>query len=89
MVGDFATKPLQGALFRKFRDQILGVVEMPKDVDPMKVDAEPKRVGKKVGKKADAEPKTVGKESNLNVQGKTRVASSKGERRVRFDLKAR
>jgi hypothetical protein len=25
MIGDFATKPLQGALFRKFRDQIMGV----------------------------------------------------------------
>ena len=28
MVGDFATKPLQGALFCKFRDQIMGVVPM-------------------------------------------------------------
>jgi hypothetical protein len=26
MTGDYATKPLQGALFRKFRDQIMGVV---------------------------------------------------------------
>jgi hypothetical protein len=26
MIGDFMTKPLQGALFRKFKDQILGVV---------------------------------------------------------------
>jgi hypothetical protein len=26
MIGDFMTKPLQGALFRKFRDQITGVV---------------------------------------------------------------
>ena len=26
MIGDFATKPLEGALFRKFRDQIMGVV---------------------------------------------------------------
>jgi hypothetical protein len=25
MIGDFATKPLQGALFHKFRDQIMGV----------------------------------------------------------------
>jgi hypothetical protein len=25
MIGDFATKPLQGALFRKFRDHIMGV----------------------------------------------------------------
>ena len=26
MIGDYATKPLQGALFKKFRDQIMGVV---------------------------------------------------------------
>jgi hypothetical protein len=26
MIRDFMTKPLQGALFQKFRDQILGVV---------------------------------------------------------------
>jgi hypothetical protein len=26
MVGDYMTKPLQGALFRKFRDQIMGVI---------------------------------------------------------------
>jgi hypothetical protein len=26
MIGDYATKPTQGALFRKFRDQIMGVV---------------------------------------------------------------
>jgi hypothetical protein len=26
MIGDFMTKPLQGALFGKFRDQIMGVV---------------------------------------------------------------
>jgi hypothetical protein len=25
MIGDYATKPLQGGLFRKFRDQIMGV----------------------------------------------------------------
>jgi len=26
MIGDFMTKPLQGALFKKFRDQIMGVI---------------------------------------------------------------
>ena len=26
MIGDFMTKPLQGALFRKFKDQIMGVI---------------------------------------------------------------
>ena len=28
MVGDYMTKPLQGALFRKFRDQIMGVTPL-------------------------------------------------------------
>lgn len=26
MIGDYATKPVQGSLFRKFRDMIMGVV---------------------------------------------------------------
>ena len=26
MIGDFMTKPLQGALFRNFRDDIMGVI---------------------------------------------------------------
>ena len=26
MIGDYATKPLQGAVFKKFRDLIMGVV---------------------------------------------------------------
>ena len=36
MIGDFMTKPLQGALFRKFRDQIMGVVPA-RDPGPGKV----------------------------------------------------
>jgi hypothetical protein len=36
MIGDFMTKPLQGALFQKFRDQILGVVPA-QDPGPGKV----------------------------------------------------
>jgi hypothetical protein len=35
MIGDFMTKPLQGALFWKFRDQIMGVVPA-KDPGPGK-----------------------------------------------------
>jgi hypothetical protein len=35
MIGDYMTKPLQGALFRKFRDQIMGVVPT-KDPGPGK-----------------------------------------------------
>jgi hypothetical protein len=37
MIGDFATKPLQGALFRKFRDQIMGVTPA-RDPGPGKTD---------------------------------------------------
>ena len=42
MTGDFVTKPLQGALFRKLRDHIMGVVPM-QDLEPGKV-KEPKVV---------------------------------------------
>ena len=48
MVGDFATKPLQGALFKRFRDQIMGVV--PVDVSSAKKTA-PKELGGKVSNK--------------------------------------
>jgi hypothetical protein len=37
MIGDYATKPLQGALFRKFRDQIMGVTPA-RDPGPVKTD---------------------------------------------------
>jgi hypothetical protein len=37
MIGDFATNPLQGALFRKFRDQIMGVTPA-RDPGPGKTD---------------------------------------------------
>jgi hypothetical protein len=36
MIGDYMTKPNQGALFRKFRDQLMGVVAA-KDPGPGKV----------------------------------------------------
>ena len=38
MIGDFMTKPTQGALFKKFRDQIMGVVPA-KDPGPGKAKA--------------------------------------------------
>jgi hypothetical protein len=38
MIRDFATKPLQGALFRKFRDQIMGVTPT-RDPGPGKTDS--------------------------------------------------
>ncbi len=56
MTGDFLTKPLQGALFRRFRDQIMGVVEQPdpgpgkpkKDVQPKVSSAKDKKVAKQL-----------------------------------------
>jgi hypothetical protein len=38
MIGDFATKPLQGGLFHKFRDQIMGVTPA-RDPGPGKTDS--------------------------------------------------
>jgi hypothetical protein len=38
MIGDFATKPLQGALLCKFRDQIMGVTPA-QDPGPGKTDS--------------------------------------------------
>jgi hypothetical protein len=38
MIGDFVTKPLQGALLRKFRDQIMGVTPA-QDPGPGKTDS--------------------------------------------------
>jgi hypothetical protein len=48
MVADFATKPLQGALFKKFRDQIMGVVPM---MDSGATTKKPKELGDKCGNK--------------------------------------
>jgi hypothetical protein len=38
MIGDYVTKPLQQALFRKFRDQIMGVT-LARDLGPGKTDS--------------------------------------------------
>jgi hypothetical protein len=38
MIGDYATKPLQGALFRKFRDQIMGLTPA-RDPGPVKTNS--------------------------------------------------
>ena len=39
MIGDYMTKPLQGAMFRKFRDQIMGLIPAA-DPGPGKVKVE-------------------------------------------------
>ena len=44
MVGDYATKPLQGALFKRFRDQIMGVVLM---IDSRAAKKKPMELGNK------------------------------------------
>ena len=43
MVGDYMTKPLQGALFTRFRDQIMGVIPA---VEPGGGKTRPKKVKK-------------------------------------------
>jgi hypothetical protein len=58
MIGDYATKPLQGALFRKFRDQIMGVT-LAKDPGPEKTDIGVSKARKTdivVGKRKQARP---------------------------------
>ena len=47
MTGDFMTKPTQGALFRKFRDQIMGVVPA-QDPGPGKIQDKKDKKKKKV-----------------------------------------
>jgi hypothetical protein len=79
MTLDYATKPLQGALFRKFRDQIMGAVPA-QDPGPGKTD---RNVGKKetdrnVGKKTDRNVGRAGKnERNL---GKSATPKKKPKR---------
>ena len=46
MIGDFFTKPNQGALFVKFRDQIMGVEEA-RDPGPGKAEGSNKKQNKK------------------------------------------
>jgi hypothetical protein len=55
MIGDFTTKPLQGALFRKFRDQIMGVTPA-RDLGPGKTDS---NVGKIKNKPKKGKEKRV------------------------------
>jgi hypothetical protein len=57
--GDYATKPLQGALFRKCRDQILGVVLAQADPGPGKTDH---NVGKSETAKNEPTKGQAGKE---------------------------
>jgi hypothetical protein len=73
MIGDFMTKPLQGALFRKFRDQIMGVTPA-KDPGPGKA-----------GPKED-EWKLVESKKKKKKKVVEKMAPSKGGRRHRSVL---
>jgi hypothetical protein len=55
MIGDFMTKPLQGALFKGFRDQIMGVIPA-KDPGP---GTPTKSMGSANGKKAKRDHRSV------------------------------
>jgi hypothetical protein len=79
MIGDFTTKPLQGALFRKFRDQIMGVTPA-RDPGPGKTDS---NVGKIKNK-----PKK-GKAKRLVPPGKTEAPKECVERRTRDHSKVK
>ena len=81
MIGDYATKPMQGALFCKFRDQIMGVVPV-QDPGPGKADPENKKwmVVKsrksKTAKKSLVPPKEKGR-NHRSVLGKMAPAGAK------------
>jgi hypothetical protein len=63
MIGDYTTKPLQGALFQKFRDQIMGVTPA-RDPGPGKTDSG-------VGKTETSKTKpSKGKVKSLVLPGK-------------------
>jgi hypothetical protein len=73
MIGDYATKPLQGALLRKFRDQIMGVTSA-KDPGPGKTDGgvgKARKTDSVVGKKETSKTRPgKGKVRNLVPLGK-------------------
>jgi hypothetical protein len=81
MSGDYATKPLQGALFWKFRDQIMGVTPA-RDLGPGKTDSG-------VGKTEISKTKpSKGKVKSLVPPGKKAVPQEFGGSRTRDRAKA-
>jgi hypothetical protein len=74
MIGDFATKPLQGALFRKFRDQIMGVTPA-RDPGPGKTNS---NVGKIKNKPKKGKERKRHHRSVLGVEPGTAVRSNPG-----------
>jgi hypothetical protein len=64
MIGDYMTKPLQGALFRKFRDQIMGVSSAqdpgPGKAKPKEAKPKERKVERRKGKKPKKGKRVVG-----------------------------
>ena len=78
MIGDFMTKPLQGALFRKFRDQIMGVIPA-QDPGPGKPKPRKGKVGKSslVPLKEERHHRSVlGAVSKRSKDGRLKVGAS-------------
>ena len=73
MIGDYMTKPLQGSLFRKFRDLIMGVVPIERQNNV-----------KEVSKKEAAEPTMPRKKKKKNLASPTKT---KRRHRSVLDLK--
>jgi hypothetical protein len=87
MTGDFLTKPLQGALFTRFRDLIMGVVAQP-DPGPGKpkpVKAEAVKPGKTTSGKGKARGGSKSKSTNGKGHGdsKSKSSSSAAGKKVR------
>jgi hypothetical protein len=87
MTGDFLTKPLQGALFTRFRDLIMGVVAQP-DPGPGKpkpVKAEAVTPGKSTSGKGKARSGSKSKSTKGKGHGdsKSKSSSSAAGKKVR------
>jgi hypothetical protein len=81
MIGDYATKPLQGSLFRKFRDQLMGVTPA-QDPGPGKTDS---GVGKRETRKTKP---SKGKVKSLVPPGKKEAPQECVRSRIRDRAKA-
>ena len=79
MTGDYASKPLQGALFKDFRDQMMGAtpVKVPGDGKTPKV-----KIGKSEAKKAKKNGPTpvrdVAPQECVGGHARVRVGSKNG-----------
>ena len=56
VIGDFMAKPLQGAMFRKVRDNIMGVIPVQ---DPVPGKSQPEKAQPRKGQPGKGKPKKV------------------------------